>query len=282
MSGTGISSSLTGPSSGISRFCGYFGMSQGIVLTTGKATSITTPFNSATQGDDHLPVGEAGDKVSLKITFTANGPSTLSFNYVFASQETPRYFGTNYNDDFKILVDGQNVAKLPNGKEVTINNLGGNKDDQSTWSDQFVLNQNAPAGTCAPPSSTGFTKRQTASTTVQAGTHTLEFFVEDKYDGRMDSIVFIEGNSIKLTRRSGAAAPVAETAPLSPASQPAEAEAAAGGASSGLLIACLVSAGVVLIGMMAAIAMVAHARGFAATEAEHLFLGNDISCQTDE
>merc|ERR1719197_124220 len=114
-------------------------MTKGIVLTTGKATSITTPFTDSTQGDDHLPVGQAGDQVTLTITFTASAPSTLSFNYVFASQETPRYFGTNYNDDFKILVDGENVAKLPNGKEVTINNLGGNKDDQTTWSDQFIL-----------------------------------------------------------------------------------------------------------------------------------------------
>ena len=52
---------------------------------------------------------------------------------------------------------------------------------------------------------TGYTKVQSASKQIAPGAHTLTFLVMDKYDGRMDSAVFIEGGSVTMTRRSAPA-----------------------------------------------------------------------------
>ena len=75
---------------------------------------------------------------------------------------------------------------LPNGKEVTINNLGAKK--ASGWSNEFILNQPTKPG--APIGMTGYTKVQTVSKQVAVGDHTLEFHVEDisvrAHDRRMN------------------------------------------------------------------------------------------------
>lgn len=194
----GIQASLDGPAGAFGGFCSYFGLQDGVVLTTGLISGINTQFDTYTQGYDHNPVGVKSDKASLTLKFRAIASSTLSFRFVFASQEMPRYFGSKYNDDFKIMIDGTNIALLPNGQEVNINNLGSNK--ASGWSDQFVLNQPPVPG--SPVGMTGYTKVQTVSRQVAPGNHTLEFHVADVQDGRMDTVVFIEGGSVKLTRRS--------------------------------------------------------------------------------
>merc|ERR1712216_1114071 len=265
----GVQADIKGPAAAFGGFCSSFGLSDGIVLTTGLTTGINTPFTATSQGHDHSPAGENGDRAELCLKFTASAASTLSFRFVFASQVTPRYFGSNYNDDFKILVDGQNVAMLPNGKEVTINNLGTNKDNKATWSDQFILNQPTQPG--APAGMTGYTKVQTASKAISAGAHDLCFMVKDKYDGRMDSAVFIEGGSVKLTRRSA----TKEEKKIEQTEAATDSD-----FSAGFMLISLVCGAIVIVGMSAGIWTVAHKRGVMSVTRDVAAV-NDMSCQTD-
>ena len=51
---------------------------------------------------------------------------------MFASREMPEYMGKKYNDEFQLMLNNVNIAKLPDGREVTINNLGTGQLPQ-TW-----------------------------------------------------------------------------------------------------------------------------------------------------
>ena len=86
--------------------------------------------------------GPSGDDIGFELAFTPNAPGTLRFRYVFASRELPEYMGQKYNDEFQLLVNGINVAKLNNGQDVTINNLGSSKSNPATWSPDYIDNPN--------------------------------------------------------------------------------------------------------------------------------------------
>jgi hypothetical protein len=58
--------------------------------------------------------------------------SKVSFSYIFASRELPEFGGTDYNDAFFLNINGANLAKLANGKTVTINNLVADKANRAT------------------------------------------------------------------------------------------------------------------------------------------------------
>merc|ERR1711871_602107 len=131
---------------------------------------------------------------------------TVSLRFIFASQEMPKYFGTKYNDDAQITLDGKNIAVLPNGQELTINNIGcagsidaACKTDSSKYIKEYK--QNVPAAPGTPASMSGYLSVLTASGSVAAGEHTLEIHVEDIGDGRFNSAIFVEGNSVNIASR---------------------------------------------------------------------------------
>jgi hypothetical protein len=115
---------------------GSIGLDSGIVLSTGKATdaigsyngqdAIGTIFNTA--GDAQLnqlfPGSNTGDAASLAFNFTSNTNDLYFLNYVFASQEYPRYVGSQFNDAFAFFIDDVNVATVPGTNQpVSINTI---------------------------------------------------------------------------------------------------------------------------------------------------------------
>ncbi|NCD41610.1 MAG: HYR domain-containing protein [Bacteroidia bacterium] len=125
-----------------------FPFEEGIVLSTGNVTdaegpntltNFTTEVN--TGGDDQLQsiaTGTVQDAAVLEFDFVPAG-DTVTFNYIFASEEYPEYACSDFNDVFGFFVtskdnDGynyvnENVALLPSGDAVSINNVHGDGRD---------------------------------------------------------------------------------------------------------------------------------------------------------
>ncbi|MBL4862910.1 MAG: choice-of-anchor L domain-containing protein, partial [Crocinitomicaceae bacterium] len=202
---------------------GYFngastnlGLDEGVVMTTGTVLNTGNgphgPNNSGGSGIDNGGGGlsllsnliggiNTFDAAILEFDFVPYSDS-VRFNYVFGSEEYPEYVGSQFNDVFAFFISGpgisglQNIAKLPSGQAVAINNV--NAGSNATF---FVNNGN---GSTAPQngSSTyiqydGFTKVMTAESKVQCGeTYHLIICIADAGDGILDSGIFLEANSL--------------------------------------------------------------------------------------
>lgn len=195
------------------------GLASGIVMTTGTVVNTGAgdgphgPNNNPSAGiDNGLPglgllsniVGGTGTYNAAVLEFDFVPYSdTVRFNYVFGSEEYPEYVGSQFNDVFGFFISGpgigggfQNIARLPNGQEVTINNV--NAGSNAAF---FVNNGN---GSQAPQNASatyiqydGFTKVLTAESKVQCGeTYHLIIAIADVGDGIFDSGIFLEANSL--------------------------------------------------------------------------------------
>merc|ERR1711981_708610 len=113
------------------------------------------------------------------------------------------------------------------------------------------------------------------SKAISAGAHNLCFMIEDKYDGRMDSAVFIEGSSVKLTRRSAKEEKKVEQTEAATDSD----------FSAGWMLISLVCGAIVIVGMSVGTWTVAQKRGFErgvlSVSTHDVASANDIACQTD-
>ncbi len=131
---------------------------------------------------------------------------TVRFKYVFGSEEYPEFAPPNnaqYNDVFAFFISGpgisgqQNIAKLPNGTSVSINNI-----NAATNSTYYIGNGD---GSTAPYNGSanyiqydGFTKVLEAVSKVQCGeTYHLILAIADVGDAAFDSGIFLEANSLK-------------------------------------------------------------------------------------
>lgn len=196
-----------------------FGIDQGVVLSTGKVVEIpgqNTKDGSTTASDYDLSTNfnrpgsstDTHDLAQMDISFKADSTADkLFFQYVFGSEEFKEYGGSAFNDSFKLLLNGVNLAKLTDGKLVTVNNLvskpGG------PFSIDYIDN---PAGSNTLTKLDGFTKVLTFEGALNKNaTNTLSIQVEDVGDGTRDSAVLIKGGSVGTQ-----APPVVE--PLSPVS----------------------------------------------------------------
>ena len=68
------------------------------------------------EGTDFGTTGEKDDFTSIEIALTVDEVVKMSFSYIFASRELPEFGGTDYNDAFFLNINGENLAKLPDGK----------------------------------------------------------------------------------------------------------------------------------------------------------------------
>jgi len=165
---------VNGSSSGL-------GFDTGIVLTTGTTACVPGPNNSSS-------CSGGGTTTSLSFDFEiTNGDDSVFFNYVWGSEEYNEYVDSSFNDTFDLLLDGVNIAQLPNGQDVEIDTVN-NGDNSAFFRDNTVLGLDLQYD--------GLTTVLTASATgLAAGTHSFQFLVKDAGDSSYDSGVFVSGNT---------------------------------------------------------------------------------------
>ena len=112
---------------------GPFAIDDGIILATGRVTSALPPDNSGKTGtnlyesgcdwcDDLNPGYTSYDAAILEITFnTGLACSSISFDFVFGSEEYPEWVGSDYNDVFGAYLNGVQIAFDESGAPITIN-----------------------------------------------------------------------------------------------------------------------------------------------------------------
>jgi len=200
--------SYTGASDAIGFFSGGLaagiGIDKGVVLTNGSISNLNGNSNTsdgitANNGepgasflDALIPGYYTYDASILEFDFKSSG-SDLYFNYVFGSEEYNEWVGSQYNDVFGFFLDGtgvnDNIAKLPDGTVVSINNI--NKNSHSS-----LYNDNDPSDNNPPPypfEYDGFTDVLTAHVTgLTPNTwHHITLAIADAGDHVLDSGVFI-------------------------------------------------------------------------------------------
>ena len=120
------------------------GVDEGILLTSGRVGNAVGPNSAPDTSSNNNAAGDAdldalittttNDASVLEFDFVPEGTS-ISFNYVFASEEYEEYYCSNYNDVFAFFVSGpnpgggsfvnENIAIVPSsGDVVSINNVG--------------------------------------------------------------------------------------------------------------------------------------------------------------
>jgi hypothetical protein len=122
----------------------------------------------------------------LKFDFTS-ASGNVFFNYVFASEEYNEWVGSQFNDSFQLLLNGNNIAFLPGGGGVvSINNVNNGSNSA------FFKNN---TGLAFDTQFDGLTTVLTASATGLVGTNTFEFLIQDLGDSQLDSGVFIQAGT---------------------------------------------------------------------------------------
>ncbi|MEG3991014.1 choice-of-anchor L domain-containing protein [Microcoleus sp. S28C3] len=181
-----------------------FGLTSGVVLSTGKVADI--PGQNRYDNDkigsdlstDFGPEGEQGDVTQLNLSFFANSTvEKLFFQYVFASEEFPEFGGSKYNDNFELLLNGTNLAKLSDGKTVKINNLVPDPKHRSKDHPDYIDNPSLTGIAANIVKLDGFTKVLGFEGLLkQNQTNVLSIRIKDVGDGNLDSAVFIKGGSV--------------------------------------------------------------------------------------
>ncbi len=224
--------SFSGASGAIGKFTANgtnLGINSGIVITTGAISGGAGPQGPNNQSNAGVDNGTPGYSALSNLvggTATYNASilefdfipyaDTVRFKYVFGSEEYPEYVGSQFNDVFAFFISGpgisglQNIAKLPNGTPVTINNVN-NGNPGGTGSGvgaspavnpaYYVYNgvgNNAPYnGSTSYIQYDGFTKVLEAWSKVECGkTYHLRICIADVGDGIFDSGIFLEANSL--------------------------------------------------------------------------------------
>lgn len=180
------------------------GVDSGVMLSTGDIANAIGPNDADNKGQSNnsngdtdldalVPGYSTNDAAVLEFDFVPT-QSTLSFQYVFASEEYNEYVDSSYNDVFGFFVNGQNIALIPGTTTpVAINNL--NNSSHSAYfrdNDYGDHNDNPPY----PTQFDGFTSTLQAVANVTAGQTThIKLAIADAGDSALDSGVFLAGAS---------------------------------------------------------------------------------------
>eukprot|EP00546_Thalassionema_frauenfeldii_P014244 CAMPEP_0178912640 /NCGR_PEP_ID=MMETSP0786-20121207/10386_1 /TAXON_ID=186022 /ORGANISM="Thalassionema frauenfeldii, Strain CCMP 1798" /LENGTH=558 /DNA_ID=CAMNT_0020585267 /DNA_START=27 /DNA_END=1700 /DNA_ORIENTATION=+ len=215
-----------------------FGFNEGIILTTGSVANIQGPnINNGTSqrnglpGDEQLNTliretddrrTETQDATVLKFDFECDGVAEISFQYVFMSEEYNEFVGDRYNDVFGFFLNGENIARLPDGNNTAINSVhcGSTSptfDPPPHNCDLFVDNGDGSYFT----EMDGFTKVLTAHRGDINTTNTIRLAIADVADDQFDSAVMIKSGSFSCTLPSDVPSSVPSEEPsLIPSSSP--------------------------------------------------------------
>jgi hypothetical protein len=195
----------------------------GIVLSTGAAKDMVGPNDNpktstvnGSPGDKNLYAlagGRTFDGAKLEFDFKADKDS-VSFNFIFASEEYHDYVGSTFNDVFALVVSGpgfgtgKNLAVLPGTTTpITVNSINPNQNRQyyvenNPYSLVGRINETVKANLnqtvlanfeydgMTKPFSVGFR-------VVPKQVYHFEIVVSDAGDGTVDSAVLLEGGAFK-------------------------------------------------------------------------------------
>ncbi|HKL40558.1 MAG TPA: choice-of-anchor L domain-containing protein, partial [Cryomorphaceae bacterium] len=128
-----------------------FGTNEGLILSTGAVVDASGPNSSMatttvnnTPGDEDLELltdQSTNDAVSLSADFVAAG-NTISFSYLFASEDYNAYVCSPFSDVMAVFVNGgeydnQNIALVPSTDLlVTSNTINSGSIDDNIWQEE--------------------------------------------------------------------------------------------------------------------------------------------------
>lgn len=194
-----------------------FPISAGVLLTTGNGSAAIGPNNSGSftnnvpatpivTGDPDLAaISSAGvtNGAVLEFDFIPSG-DTISFRYLFGSDEYPEFSPSTFNDAFGFFLSGPgitgpysngavNIATIPGtSTAVTINNVGPGAGQNPT----YYVNNLSGAGYGNAIQYDGTTVVLTANASVQCGqTYHIKIAICNVGDQSYDSGVFLEADS---------------------------------------------------------------------------------------
>jgi len=192
------------------------GFDSGVILSTGRADNAVGPnsddgvlfgtqWNTTVDDSNTIPavqrafnpspiVHRDANMLSFNFTVPANSGG-LTVQYVFASEEYLEFVNTGFNDSFAFVVDGQNIALLPNGTPVTIDTVN------STTNSGFYRNNTPIPGTIDieyDGLTTVLTANVFAALNPNLSTHSMTFSIADVGDAGWDSAVFIRADSFQV------------------------------------------------------------------------------------
>lgn len=195
------------------------GLASGVVMTTGTVINNGAgphgPNNQTNSGVDNNAGGSSLLSGIIGGTQTYNASilefdfipysDTVRFRYVFGSEEYPEFAPPNnssYNDVFGFFISGpgivglQNIAKLPSGAIVSINNVNPIT-NSSFYNNNGDGNSSPQNGSPFYIQYDGFTDVLEAVSKVQCGqNYHLILAIADVGDGIFDSGIFLEANSL--------------------------------------------------------------------------------------
>lgn len=191
------------------------GLSYGVLMTTGSAKNAIGPNDPADRGiRNNLPGDTALTRICGDSTYDASilefdfvpYADTVSFNFVFGSEEYPQFTCCKVNDVFAFFISGpgisgtKNIALVPNTAiPISINTLNGDCTKLSDCgggccnsnSEYYIDNTGG-----STIKYTGFTKVMKALSAVECGKeYHIRIAIADGGDGYYDSGVFLGGGS---------------------------------------------------------------------------------------
>lgn len=199
------------------------GFDQGLIISSGYAATVAGPnTNDATSGSggaggdpqlDAMSGKTTKDAAILEFDFIPSS-TTVSFDYVFGSEEYNEWVNSAFNDVFAFWLNGINVAVVPGTTLfVTINNVNNGYGDPIPCgggatpynAPYFIDNAIGSATVCDPVGSAtrywgtqldGLTVVFTVTATVTPGIiNRIRFAIADATDTAFDSAVFIRAGS---------------------------------------------------------------------------------------
>jgi outer membrane protein OmpA-like peptidoglycan-associated protein len=206
----------------------YYLMKKGIILTTGSVEEALGPNDRPDAGAavgyggdvdlQKLATGRTYDACVLSFVFSTSFDS-ISFNYLFASEEYPEYVNKKVNDIFAFFIEEypvgekRNIAVLPGtGETVNVDNINYRKNPElyiqnAPWNPYDVMQWEREPGRGELSLSyqyDGFTAILAAGSKVEPGKkYKITLAIADVGDPVYDSAVLLESNSFKAHNRKG-------------------------------------------------------------------------------
>jgi len=190
------------------------GMTGGLILATGKISNAIGPNDYPNIASDE--VGTSGDPdlsaIVSDVTYDAAvlefdfipASDTVSFNFVFASEEYPDFVGSNFNDVFAFFLTGQNptggsynkknLALIPGTTiPVAINNINNGSSNTGPCVNCAYYVNNIGGATIEY---NGFTKvLKAVASVVKCTKYHIKIAIADVDDDEYDSAVFLQAKS---------------------------------------------------------------------------------------